>query len=407
MKLPSLVVASAITLWSATFPRALGAPDADIIRDVAPGGGVLVVKADGSVATWGRSAAGMIQVPAMLALPGKVMRVAVGGSNLGAFTGYALLEDGTVLSWGANDEGQLGNGPAGTNVALGTYPKPSPRPQVVTGLSDIVDIDAGDKHALALRKDGTVWAWGWRQNGVLGDGETPPKGSLRVVAAAAPIQVPGLSNIIRIVAGPLHNLALTRDGRVMAWGKNGNGELGLGTRVTGWTPATVPGLDHVIGIAAGSGGNNGGVSGALRDDGSVWTWGTNSSSMIGNSKSASEPDEEGVLHAVPEQVKAIAGAKQLTIGGGHVAVVLGDGTVRMWGNNGYGQIGIGSTSGAYVVRPVKVPGLTNVAAMYLGQMRSYAVRTDGTFWVWGFQQLDRGILSKNLNVPTRLELPTV
>ncbi|MEO7362705.1 MAG: hypothetical protein ABI120_20405, partial [Gemmatimonadaceae bacterium] len=389
MKLPSLLVASAITLWSATFPHALGAPDTDIIRDVAPGGGVLVVKDDGSVATWGRSGAGMIQVPAILALPGKVLRVAVGGSNLGVFTGYALLEDGTVVSWGANDEGQLGNGPAGANVALGKYPNPSSTPQAVTGLSDIVDIDAGDKHALALRKDGTVWAWGWRENGVLGDGDTPPKGSLRVVSAAAPIQVPGLTNIIRIAAGPLHNLALTRDGRVMACGKNGNGELGLGTRATGWLPAAVPGLDHVIGIAAGSGGNNGGVSGALRDDGTVWTWGTNASSMIGNSKSSTEPDEEGVLHAAPAQVKTIAGAKQLAIGGGHVAVVLADGTVRMWGHNGYGQIGIGSTSGAYVVRPVKVPALTNVAAVYLGNMRSYAVRTDGSFWVWGFQHLDR------------------
>lgn len=394
-----------MALWSAGFPHPIHAQNPGNIRDVAPGGGVLVAKADGSVATWGRSAAGMIQVPAISALPGRVLRVAVGGSNLGSYTGYALLEDGTVISWGANDEGQLGNGPAGTNVALGTYPKPSPTPQVVTGLSDIIDIDAGDKHALALRKDGTVWAWGWRENGVLGDGETPPNGSLRVLAAAAPIQVPGLRDIVRIVAGPLHNLALTRDGRVMAWGKNGNGELGLGTRVTGWTPVTVPGLDRVIGIAAGSGGNNGGVSGALRDDGTVWTWGTNGSSMIGNSRSATEPDDEGVLHAVPEQVKTIVGAKQLAIGGGHVAVVLADGTVRMWGHNGYGQIGIGNTSGAYVVRPVRVPGLTDVAAVYLGNMRSYAVRTDGTFWAWGFQHLDRGILAKNLKVPTKLDLP--
>ena len=108
---------------------------------------------------------------------------------------------------------------------------------------------------------------------------------------------------------------------------------------------------------------------------------------------------------MPEQVKAVAGAKQLAIGGGHVAVVLNDGTVRMWGHNGYGQIGIGRTDGAYVVRPAKVPTLTNVAAMYLGTMRSYAVRTDGSFWAWGFQQLDRGVLSKNLSVPTKIDLP--
>lgn len=399
-----LPVVASLALCPAMTPS-LSAQSAGVVRDAAPGGGMLVVKSDGSVVTWGRSAAGMIQVPSPLPLPQQVKRVAVAGSNLGSFTGYALLDDGTVISWGANDEGQLGNGAPRANVALGTYPKPSATPQPVTGLSDIIDIEAGDKHAIALRKDGTVWAWGWRQNGVLGDGETPPKGSLRLLAAAAPIQVPGLADVVRIASGPLHNLALLRDGRVMAWGKNGNGEIGVGTQATAWTPVIVSGLDRVVAIAAGSAGNNGGVSGAVRDDGTVWMWGSNASSMIGNSKSATQPDAEGVLHAVPEQVKTVAGAKQISIGGGHVAVVLNDGTVRMWGHNGYGQIGIGPTDGAYVVRPVKVPTLTNVSAMYLGTMRSFAVRNDGSFWYWGYQQLDRGVLSKNLWVPTKIELP--
>ena len=89
----------------------------------------------------------------MIDLPGKVLRVAVGEA-----TQDAVLEDGTVVAWGNNDEGQLGNGAPGANVALGTYPKPSVAPVRVTGLADIIEIEGGRKHAVALRRDGTVWA---------------------------------------------------------------------------------------------------------------------------------------------------------------------------------------------------------------------------------------------------------
>ncbi len=393
------------TTMLAVAPRSPQARVADVIRHIAPGGGVLVVKADGSVITWGRSANGALQVPTPLSLPGRALRVAVGGSDIGGFTGYAVLEDGSVVAWGSNDEGQLGNGTPGTNVALGTYPKPSATPVTVTGLANVLEVTAGDKHALALTRDGTVWAWGRRDNGAVGDGDALPARSLRVLSAGAPVQVPLLRDIVHIASGRLHNLALTRDGHVLSWGMNRNGELGNGTRATGWTPTLIPGLDHVVAIAAGNGGNDGGVSGALRDDGTVWMWGTNNSSMIGNSVSPTQPDDEGTFHGVPEVVRGIAGAKQLSIGSGLAAVVLADGSLRMWGHNGYGEIGIGRTSGEYVVRPARVPTIASIVGIYLGTMRSYAVTADGALWVWGFQQTKQGILSRNLNVPTRLELP--
>lgn len=404
MKLSVFVIASCVTMF-ATTSRSPHAKVAGTIRDIAPGNGVLLVNADGSVLTWGRLANGVIEVPTLVPLPDRALRVAVGGSDLGQFTGYAVLEDGSVVSWGSNDEGQLGNAAAGTSVALGTYPKPSPTPVKVTSLASIVDVTAGDKHALALTRDGTVWAWGRRDGGAVGDGDALSKGSVRMLSAGAPLLVPVLRDIVQIVSGRLHNLALTRDGHVLSWGMNKSGELGNGTRATGWTPAPVPGLDHVVAIAAGNGGNNGGVSGALRDDGTVWMWGTNNSSMIGNSASATQPDDGEVFHGVPEVVRGVAGAKQISIGSGHVAVVLADGTVRMWGHNGYGEIGIGKTSGEYVLRPARVPALTGVVGIYLGTMRSYAVTADGALWAWGFQQTTRGILSRNLSVPTRFALP--
>jgi alpha-tubulin suppressor-like RCC1 family protein len=94
------------------------------------------------------------------------------------------------------------------------------------------------------------------------------------------------------------------------------------------------------------------------------------------------PDDPGGRNLLPLAVQGVAGARHLAIGAGHVAALLGDGTLRMWGHDGYGQIGVG-TSGFYQEKPVKVPGIANVAAVYLGSMRSYAVRADGTFWIWG------------------------
>jgi len=104
-------------------------------------------------------------------------------------------------------------------------------------------------------------------------------------------------------------------------------------------------------------------------------------------------------------VKGLANAKTLSIGFGHAAALLGDGTLRMWGHDGYGQIGAG-TSGGYHAKPVPVKGITNVSAVYLGSMRSFAVRTDGTLWLWGFGSSGGlGVLGKNLQMPTLLQLP--
>jgi alpha-tubulin suppressor-like RCC1 family protein len=409
MKPRIVALVTAVCLLCSHLLVAQISTSAGLIRHVAARGFVLVVKADGSVVGWGReedglgarprSERGTIGAPVLIDLPGKALQVAVG-----EVTAYALLEDGTVVAWGGNADGQLGNGARGANRELGTYPKPSPTPVKVTGLVDIIQIEAGGKHALALRKDGTVWAWGTRDEGTLGDDSKPTGRVLRVVSALAPIAVPGLEGITQIAAGRTHNLALRRDGRVLSWGSNKDGELGIGTRVTGWTPAEVIGLDRVVAIDAGDAGAFG-VSGALRDDGTVWMWGSNLSAMMGNGTGPMSPDDPGGRNPLPVPVKGIAGAKSLRIGGGHVAVLLDDGTLRMWGHDGWGQIGVG-TSGSHHPRPMKVTAIANVAAVYLGDSRSFAVRADGTFWIWGFGlNLGEGIIGKHLHVPTRMDLP--
>jgi alpha-tubulin suppressor-like RCC1 family protein len=397
-----------VALLSATALGAQGPPPAGpgLIRHIAGRDFVLLVTADGSVVVWGSNADGlalrprseiaMVETPTTIELPAKARQTAMGNA-----TAYALLEDGTIVAWGENAEGQLGSGPMRANLELGRHPKPSPRPVKVTGLSEVIQIGAGDRHAVALRQDGTVYAWGLRDHGEVGDGK--PTG-LRAVSALGPVRVPGLEDITQIAVGPTHNLALRQDGHVLAWGSNNDGELGNGTRNTGWTPTEVAGLDRVVWIAAGAGSMAKGVSGAVRDDGTVWMWGSNTSSQFGTGEGPLAPDDAGGRVLLPVIVKGATGAKRMSIGFGHVAALLRDGSLQMWGHDGWGQIGVG-TSGFYQERPVKLTGISNVAAVYLGASHSFAVRADGTLWIWGPRFFPHaGILGKYLHVPTRLDL---
>ncbi len=126
---------------------------------------------------------------------------------------------------------------------------------------------------------------------------------------------------------------------------------------------------------------------------------------MGNGTENPSPDDPGGRNLLPLQVKALTNVKALTLGSGHAAALLRDGTLRMWGHDGFGQIGVG-TSNEYYPKPVPVKGITSVSAVYLGSMRSLAVRTDGTLWIWGSASISGpGILGKNLRVPTLVELP--
>jgi alpha-tubulin suppressor-like RCC1 family protein len=260
------------------------AAPATSIRDIASSQFALVARGDGSVVAWGRAPGGALAVPTLIALPGLAQGVAVGESSA-----YVLLEDGSVVAWGENDEGQLGNGPSGSNRPLGTYPKASPTPVKVTDLAGIIAIEAGRKHAIALRKDGTVWAWGVRDDGAIGDGDAMPAGSLRVVSATAPVAVRGLTGITQIAAGQTHNLALTRDGKVMSWGSNSTGD----------------GAGHIA---------------ALMNDGSVRAWGMNGYGELGlGATSSYEP--------VPVRVPGLTNVATLRLGGYNSYAIRSDGTL--------------------------------------------------------------------------------
>ncbi len=175
----------------------------------------LALKQDRSVWAWGCNWGGqlgngtLVDTNRPVAVIGTSDTIAIAA---GSAASMKLRADGTVWAWGANTEGLLGVGSTNEEVTM---------PAQVTGLANITAIAAGDSHMLALASNGTVWAWGNNYDGQLGNGSS-------CNFTNRPVQVLGLSNVTAIAAGANHSLALKADGTAWAWGLNDYGQLGDG-----------------------------------------------------------------------------------------------------------------------------------------------------------------------------------
>ncbi|TEB08065.1 Regulator of chromosome condensation (RCC1) repeat protein [Pelotomaculum schinkii] len=348
----------------------------------------VAIKNDGTVWAWGDGAQGKLgdgstetkYTPVQVSSLTEVTAAAPGYNHT-----LALKDDGTVWAWGYNLYGQLGNGVSGTS---GTRTVP----EQVYGLTGVQAIAAGDGFSLALKNDGTVWAWGKNSYGQLGIGA----GGSRTVAE----QVYGLTDVQAIAAGKEHALALKNDGTVWAWGKNSEGQLGDGTQTNSNKPVQATGLTGVFkAIAAGSG-----FSLAIKEDGTVWGWGFASSGQLGNK----DLDLTKIMRSlVPVQASDLTDVKAITAGDNHTMALQTDGSLWVWGNNSQGQLGngkMGYDNGSKV--PIKLYGPeAGIAMLNAGSNYSQALKTDGTAWAWGNNskgKLGDGTTSERL-VPTQVK----
>ncbi|WP_424215990.1 RCC1 domain-containing protein (plasmid) [Streptomyces sp. BI20] len=270
-----------------------------------------------------------------------------------------MLTPGSVLAWGAGASGQLGRGTR-------TEVNPDPAPVLDLPAADVLRIAVGgvtpdNGFALALRRDGRVLAWGENLNGQLGDGTTADR--------SRPAPVDRLDGVVEIAAGGAHALVLLHDGTVRTWGDNAHGQLGAG--VPGrdrTTPGPVAGLTGVRRIAAG-----GDFCLALLADGTVRAWGRGIHGQLGSGSRGG--------NKAPRPVRDLDGIVDLAAGTGHALALTAAGTVRSWGLGRHGQLGDGRRADS--TTPVDVPGPTGVTSIATGAHHNHARAADGRVWAWG------------------------
>ena len=325
---------------------------------------------DSDVYTWGSNSFGQLgdgsPLSTMRGTPGLVSVSGVIEVSGGREHVIALKDDGTVITWGSDANGALGNGGTQGNQSS---------PVTVTGLTGVIDVDDGHYHSLALKSDGTVWGWGQNHLGQLAQGnEASP--------VTSPVQWGYIDNAVGVYGG--RDMTYVLDDSGTLWCSGGRGlECGRALQANEITnPVAVNGLPDITDVA---GGRNHGV--ALAADGTVWTWGENDAAQLGDGTRNSR--------ATPEQVDGLSGIVDVGAGADHSMAVTASGEVYAWGENGRGELGLGNTTDR--LSPVAVPGLSGIVDVDAGRSHSFAITADGRLWTWGWND-GRQVNSTGSNV---------
>ena len=289
------------------------------------------------------------------ALSRNVSVIATGASHT-----MAIKADGTLWGWGGNWTGQLGDGTFFDKHTPTQIGSDSNWVYVTTSkyLPDGKSENQG--HTLAIKADGSLWAWGWNAYGQLGDGTTTDR--------HAPVRIGTGTNWVSVSAGVEHTTALRADGSLWAWGCNNLGQLGDGTTSDRHTPVRIGSGTSWASVSA-----EGYHALATRTDGSLWAWGWNNVGQLG--------DGTTVDRLSPVRVGVETDWRSVSASMIHSAAIMGDGSLWTWGSNWVGALGDGTSNNSSV--PVRVGSDTNWANVSTGYIRTAAIKTDGSFWAWG------------------------
>jgi alpha-tubulin suppressor-like RCC1 family protein len=321
-----------------------------------------------------------------------------GRTLLALSSGYehslALCTDNTLLSWGYNVYGQLGNN--------STTNSPLPLAVTITGTplagKVVSAISASYKHNLVLCSDGTMAAWGYNGNDQLGNNSyTNSSVPVAVITTGTPLAG---KSVVAISTGTYHSVALCSDGTLAAWGYNSYGQLGNNSStdrnlpVAVITTGTPLAGKTVVAVSAGGYHNM-----ALCSDGTLVTWGENNYGQLGNNSTTNS----SVPVAVSGAGTALAGRTVIAVYAGHYhsLALCSDGTLAAWGYNTYGQLGNGSTTNSSVPVAVTASGVLagkTVVRLTAGYYHSMAACSDGTLAAWGYNshgELGNGSTTNN------------
>lgn len=346
MAVSFLLASSMILNFSAVYPNLAYASSKQPIVSSAEAGGAwesYAILDDGKIWAWGtRSyhlAKGKREVPSQAEELTNIAAI-TSSEDYEVKHALALKKDGTVLAWGYNDFGQLGDGSNQTRFKV----------DAVQNLFDVTAVSAGYGHSLALKRDGTVWAWGLNESYELGDGTNIDKNS--------PVLVNGLTDVSAISAGNDYNLAVKKDGTVWQWGSPGSAY----PEVIITAPQQILGFTDIIAVSS-----NHTYSIALKKDGTVWQWGLGNGSYESKEK--------------PVKVANLSNITAIDTGANHCLAIDNKGYLWAWGDNWQGQLGDGTKTKR--TKPVKVNGISNVQSISAGAEFSLAVTKNGTIYAWG------------------------
>ncbi|UOQ74975.1 T9SS type A sorting domain-containing protein [Hymenobacter cellulosilyticus] len=332
------------------------------------------VRADGTLWTWGDNGTGRLglgyETPGYVTTPQQADAALVTLSLAASRSSFSagIRPNGVLVMWGNNNRGQLGNGT--TSFTANSRPAP------VGTATNWVQVSTGSSHTLAVRADGTLWAWGNNSQGRLGDGTQDDKTS--------PVQIGTETNWTQVSAGEYHSAALKANGTLWTWGYNVDGQLGDGTLTQRLSPVRVGTGTNWVQISAGNNHNL-----ALQANGTLWAWGNNGGSQLG--------DGTTNRRSSPVQIGTETNWTQVSAGNNHSAALQANGTLWTWGFNSSGQLGDGTTTVRNAPAQLGAATWVQVSA---GFYHTAALRADGTLWTWGYNtgtgQLGDGtIVEKN------------
>ncbi|MGK0189489.1 MAG: alpha-tubulin suppressor-like RCC1 family protein [Verrucomicrobiales bacterium] len=243
-----------------------------------------------------------------------------------------------------------------------------------------------DRHTLAIKDDGSLWAWG--------DSRTTTWGDPTLVdddfVVALPLQVGSEKDWIAISTSEDHSAALKEDGTLWTWGKNESGQLGLGDLEAYDTPQQVGTDNNWVQVSTGTGFRHVGFTMALKSDGTLWAAGSNATyGTLGVGEGAVIFEGQEIT-PVLVQVGADNDWASISAGQGHTLAIKTDGSFWAWGVNDRGQLGDGSRTHRFT--PFRVGQDNDWIAVHAAPVsRSLALKNDGSLWTCGrLEYADRG-----------------
>lgn len=271
--------------------------------------------------------------------------------STGSAHSLAIKKDGTLWGWGYNVFGQIIGGSA------------DPRGQLLVQIGTAADwksVSAGSYYSMAIKNDGTLWAWGMNWAGQLGIGST--------VNQSTPVQVGTATDWAAISCGDAHSLGIKNDGTLWGWGFNGLGQLGIGSTIAQKTPVQIGNASNWISVECGYSHSLG-----IRSDNTLWAWGGNEQGELGLGSNQNQSS--------PMQVGNGTDWKSVSAGIFQTLAIRGNGLLFAWGRNDYGQLGNGSNADQNV--PIQIGNVTGWVSVESGGSHSIAIHNVDTLFGWG------------------------